>query len=623
MVTPLTVEFLRMDFDEPGLLKEKGQYLLTHGPDAPPQQFGSPFGHDRVLDLLGRLRYRSEKSSKSAIQELQKRVTEILNLPECSCEDLLQLDLVTEISELWPIPFEAALDDKGKSLLLDPDRKVVLTRRRRSGPVFRRLCWEPHPRILFAWASPDWTEQKKVPQDHHFEALKTALIPWVESPPGHTGAMPKLDKYLTVLPEATVADIANACREAKENGKPYGYIHILAHGAEIEDPRGVHRNCIGVCLTDHDKVPTSPESLNAAIHTANSSPSVVTLAVCNSGDSSNPFSSGRSLAQELHRNGVPIVIASQLPLTFQGSTTLTQTLYPGLLNGEDIRETLFDVRHRLYEEVTDSHDWLSMVAYVRLPEDYNQVRARRSIAATLGRLRTAQDWADTLLTNTASDQNYAKVANRLSECIDTLAEEIEKDVVKNDQGLLLESLGLLGSAHKRRAQLLFRWKPEHVEESRNALIASRSWYTKANDKNLSHHWTGVQALSTHAVLDGRIDHAWWAGTAFAARREYENEDADIEVRMWACGTLAELQLLAACTGQEHDGSLEPANAYLQHMMKAVHENKSCDVFLVDSTRSQLLRYVEWWTRHNGYFGDRESDLAIEATQLVDELRWRG
>jgi hypothetical protein len=33
----------------------------------------------------------------------------------------------------------------------------------------------------------------------------------------------------------------------------------------------------------------------------------------------------------------------------------------------------------------------------------------------------------------------------------------------------------------------------------------------------------------------------------------------------------------------------------------------------------LERYVSWWTRRNGYFPGRASDLAAQAQVLVDRL----
>jgi hypothetical protein len=44
-----------------------------------------------------------------------------------------------------------------------------------------------------------------------------------------------------------------------------------------------------------------------------------------------------------------------------------------------------------------------------------------------------------------------------------------------------------------------------------------------------------------------------------------------------------------------------------------------DFFPIDSTRRQLTRYVSWWTKGNGFFDVRDSDLADEAKELVKLL----
>lgn len=626
MVKSLMIEF--QGKSQSGLLDVENKYWVTYGTKAAPRRCPPPLDHASFLDLLQQLHYKSGSSPESAIQELKGYATEFLGLNQemLQCDDeILQIDLVTEISELWPIPFEAVSDDRREPLLLNPERKIVLTRRRRGESTYPRSTWDPHPRILFAWANPSWAAEEQVPHVAHLEALQEALKPWSESLDDHPDAKPGLNAYLKVIDKASEEKIAQECAKAQEKGKPFGYIHILAHGKTIEDRRGHHRNCIGVCLESASKQPTSPESLCQAFHAGSALPSVVTLAVCGGADNTNPIVPSRSIAQELHCNGVPVVLASQLPLTFAGSTELTRSLYPGMLEGEDIRETLFRVRFQLSDKVKDSHDWLSLCTYVRLPEDYDEVRAKRRIATTLGRLKTAQNWTDYIVNQKDSkqieilDQHMQTVAKRLEICIAALAEELEQDVVKSDQSLLLEALGLMGSARKRQAELSFHRNPENAEAIRAALIASRDWYRRANRRSLSNHWTGVQALSMQAVLDGSIDHRWWEGTIFAAEGEYEDNELNIETRIWACGSLAELHLLTGCADEEPEPALELALKYLQDIKRAVLEDETCDSFLLESTIRQFNRYINWWTKANGYFPNRESDLASEASWLLSEL----
>jgi hypothetical protein len=151
---------------------------------------------------------------------------------------------------------------------------------------------------------------------------------------------------------------------------------------------------------------------------------------------------------------------------------------------------------------------------------------------------------------------------------------------------------------------------------REALQRSRDWYRKCAQKNLSHHWTGVQYLSLEAILDGRIANPgrWYAGVE-AANLDREN-GTPID-GIWALGSLAELYLLAPLAGQTLPaGSAKKALAEMK--ARAVAEAGG-DTFPLESTERQLRRYVDWWTAANGFFPGT-SDLAAEAGSLLQELR---
>src|SRR4029077_6660898 len=86
-------------------------------------------------------------------------------------------------------------------------------------------------------------------------------------------------------------------------------------------------------------------------------PAVVTLASCNSGNVGSVTGVGASIGHALHEAGIPMVIASQFPLSFGGSVMLVQELYQGLLWGEDPRKLLVGLRRRLHSQFRDCHDW--------------------------------------------------------------------------------------------------------------------------------------------------------------------------------------------------------------------------------------------------------------------------
>ena len=50
---------------------------------------------------------------------------------------------------------------------------------------------------------------------------------------------------------------------------------------------------------------------------------------------------------------------------------MTRVFYEGWMAVKDVRAILHETRVALREAKEAGHDWVSMVAYVRLPEGYN------------------------------------------------------------------------------------------------------------------------------------------------------------------------------------------------------------------------------------------------------------
>ncbi len=107
---------------------------------------------------------------------------------------------------------------------------------------------------------------------------------------------------------------------------------------------------------------------------------VVTLASCDSGNVGSVFTPGASLAHHLHEAGIPLVVASQLPLSFRGAAILAETLYGGLLWGEDPRAIIHQLRQELSMRCPETHDWASLVVYAAFPADFEQQIDRVKLA---------------------------------------------------------------------------------------------------------------------------------------------------------------------------------------------------------------------------------------------------
>ncbi|MCO8272809.1 CHAT domain-containing protein [Actinoplanes sp. TRM 88003] len=604
------IEFFRFDNQDSGLLRMGDRYLRARG-NEPVTAVPVPIKHSDFLRRLDHLRYEVENDPErrnEALRDLAEVVTQVLGVCTASDEPV-QIDLVTNAAELSALPFELAQDGDGRPVFAVSDPPLVLTRRVRTGTHGARHVWWSTPRVLFAAASLPGVGPP-VPVDEHRAALREALKPWSEPLPieGMQDAVRDNRRVLTTIERASLSRIRAAALTAAAEGRPYTHLHVLAHGCNVGDKFEPEFGVALFAEDDKSAAEVTPDQLRAVIQSIEPGPVVVTLAVCDGGNESNSVTGGGSLAHELHESGVPVVLASQFPLTFAGSTTFARQFYGELLAGRDVRAALHGTRRRLHTEGADTmHDWASLVAYVQLPEDYQDRLYEVAMQAEMASLRTAQLWSDRLVNEGITDAAaFETVAEQLRSRIASLTRYVEGPIAEPAEAARLENLGLLGSAQKRYAELCFhRADPE---EARKALRAARRWYRQGFTRNLSFHWHGVQALSIEAALTGRIERP---GQWYAAVEAAEVDDDDV----YAPGSLAELYLLAPLAGLPP--ALDQAERHLVELAGLAGPVP------VDSTRRQLTRYVRWWTSGHGYFpGYAGGDLAAEASRLLETLRGR-
>lgn len=307
----------------------------------------------------------------SSIRSLATTIAEATD-PGPDRTGLIHLRLISDAAELAMLPFEAAISapgfpGEGQPLLLQSDAPICLTRESRK-PEYRELDYfHRDQKILFAFAK---LPGSRVPARAHLLALRRALDPWCNQV-GLAERLQWVRERITVLPNATLESIREACSNER-----YCYVHILAHGTPRQ--KGVSREQeYGLAL--HDPRDSSKPDFVDGARLAEAlcgydtrsqnwwNPKVVTLAACDSGNQGALIVPGGSLAHAIHQSGVPLVVASQFPLTFSGSVLLTEVLYSGLLWGEDPFVLLHEVRRRLYIDRRDSLDWASLVAYSNWP----------------------------------------------------------------------------------------------------------------------------------------------------------------------------------------------------------------------------------------------------------------
>ncbi len=330
-----------------------------------------------------------------AVGALARDVTRLLGSLSCLTHEVsaavsreggrrtINLRLVLPPLELAALPFELAestrgLPGVGQPLSLQNEHPVVITREtHRVAP--RGVRWPTEPRVLFAWASPPGAGASRVPFERHLLALTHALGPWLSD-------ARDASRWLRVLSNATLDDL----REAWAGGR-FTHVHILTHGVEREGSTALDRSFAlvfddgsgGAELVDGERLASALAQGGSSGHR----PTVVTLASCDGGGVGSVFGGGASVAHHLHAEGVPLVVASQLPLSFEASVIMTEVLYEALLQGRDPRHALHELRRRLRVGGVHPWEWASVVAYAALPDDLSkQLRG-----VTFQRMFTAVD----------------------------------------------------------------------------------------------------------------------------------------------------------------------------------------------------------------------------------------
>ncbi len=398
----LTLELLRHGPAHNQLLSPLTQYLALCE-NHPAVTLQLPIEHNQMLHRLGALSYRlGEESRAFQLHDTARLMADLLaGIPgltadmnrrvdqptsggatQTSSPQITHLRLVLSASELALLPFELALSPPGcpgedQPLLLQTQSPVCITRETRRVPE-AQLLWPAKTRVLLVLAAPEGVPA--VPALAHLLALRQQLAPWVGRPD-------QLPDHLTVLSHASLESIAAACAS-----RSYTHVHILAHGCEYADGYDTR---FGLMLHQAGN-PNGPADITSGerLASALTGPAVVTLASCNSGNGGTVAGVGASIAHALHQAGIPMVIASQFPLSFGGSVRMVEALYGGLLWGEDPRDILVDLRRQLHAQFPDTHDWASLTAYSSLPADFDAQLATVQIQRAMRCINVALEQAD-------------------------------------------------------------------------------------------------------------------------------------------------------------------------------------------------------------------------------------
>lgn len=660
-IQTVNLELVREGPPDNQLLSPLTRYLALCG-DFETATVHVPYEHRTFLRRLQTLRYENGSAESSLVRqavldEVAEDLARILGsvsglqsslaTATTDVDTLTHLNFVMSPAELAILPFELSKvpigfsGGEGTWLSLQTRAPIVITRQIRSA-VDRSIRWPARPKILFVASS----YAGSIPFDAHLQALLAAIQPWIEpyDKTNEDDFEDKVGKILRVLPNATMAQIQDVC-----SAESFTHVHVLAHG--MEDP-GREGHPFGLALAS-DREPGKPDVVSGArFATAirplksktSQPPVVVTVASCDSGNAASMVVyNGASFAHELHQAGVPFVVASQFPLSKAGSVHVVEVLYERLLWGEDPREVLHDLRRRLYSlHAQDTHDWASLVVYAVLPDDlpiqlestcYSQAKA--AIEAALKQVDRTID----KLHDSKQPEMEEGAIKELFDRVDTAMERLPTEGAFETEGW-----GLKASTKKRKAETNFRLglcfigrnkkraSPylaacfENVEESRNCYLQAVKQNVAETNRTLrgkkSLHWVLVQHLALGAILGdelGEIQREEWSAARLSARTDLELEGRN--TRAWAHGSLLELYLLALGypEGQAPIAHAEARKCAIDSWREL--RALAVDPFVVNSTKRQLRRYIEWWGNEHfaGYFAEksilRAADWSTEGPML--------
>ncbi len=623
-----------------------------------------PFEQRRLEARLKELRPQGRRESEErplwarTLEELAQTMAEVLEIPSLVSElpksqedpeSLVHLEMVLSASELALLPFELAhaptgFPGAGQPLTLQNQAPICLTRRaRRVGQ--RNFEWPEKPKILLAAAQPYGVAH--VPLRAHVRALRDAIDPWIfyyknaeresfgqgkEKEAERDEFHRRIEDHLVVLPAASTESIGALCRE-----HAFTHVHLLAHGLPIrQDPENrfglaLHKGggSSELDLVDGERLASALQGSGCKQGGGGSLPTVLSIASCDSGNQGSVVGLGASLAHTLHEQGIPLVVASQFPLSFRGSVLLAQELYGCLLWGEDPRVALHQLRHRLRSEVSDFHDWAGLVTYASLPKGLShQVRtskgkrARRSIEAALSH-------ADGVLSGQsegpAKDEDLGPWKKDLSRKIDGIRERIregKKRLQDSADGESGKVDSLLASAEKREGQVLIRGADlleeeaakrqgeaeaqecegiaaGYQEDALRHLRIAHAYYRKAFRAKKPERWALVQYLVLGELLGKREDdhRDQWELSRLQSVSDWRNASST-KAKAWALCNLVELHLIH-CLIQGNlleeprpsKADLDLASSYAEDLVKL--EIAKARSFEIYSTRRQLQRYVDW------------------------------
>ncbi|QSQ19910.1 CHAT domain-containing protein [Pyxidicoccus parkwayensis] len=255
-------------------------------------------------------------------------------------------------AELYSLPWELVTTRDSGQHLADLPGFTLRYEWPRSVPAARRRGTAAEGRVLLAWSE----AADAVPDERHLPALLQAARD------AGFDFHPRRD----VLAKASLSSLDQALHTAENEGRPVSVLHLLCHGTVLGSEASGHYGLVLNASGDRGGARrVDSGTLQAVLAKYRDTLRMVVLCACHGGDASPRASPLGSVAQELHRGGIEMVVASRLPLSSEGSVILARTLYTKLLADScSLEEALGEVRRRLRVEAR-GFDWASLQLYAR------------------------------------------------------------------------------------------------------------------------------------------------------------------------------------------------------------------------------------------------------------------
>jgi hypothetical protein len=265
-------------------------------------------------------------------------------------------------SELYLLPWEILQVGAGGAYL--SDYESILVRYAAPGLPARAPLEAPtHPSVLFAWSAAGGA----VPHEEQAAAIREAA---------RAGGVSFYE----------LAEVDEARLQAALERQPASVLHLLCHG--LPGPQGQPPRLQWGASDNPSEITAT--RLSRMLRRFQGSVRLVVLSACGSGDGQLSPLVMSSLAQEVHRKGIPNVVASRYPLSVRGSEVMTRVLYDRLLREAwSLERSLRHVRQALLradeEARSYSGDAYGIQLYTHDTEKFisdNAVEAERPVLAS-------------------------------------------------------------------------------------------------------------------------------------------------------------------------------------------------------------------------------------------------